>query len=163
MNCNNNDLINVPEPLCDVFEALRVGDIVDEHDPHRPAVVRRRYRVETLLTRRVPELSIIIFISDTPKNSQKNNSPNLQFDFLSLQLYRLYLEVDSCTNNTYCDNCYQKSKDKSLPMVEMNVVLKASSENLKRMQVLPTPESPIRRSLNRRSYVFLAILVHFVT
>lgn len=38
-----------------------------------------------------------------------------------------------------------------LPMVEMKVVLKASSENLKRMHVLPTPESPIRSSLNNRS------------
>ncbi len=35
------------------------------------------------------------------------------------------------------------------PMVEMKVALKASSENLKRTQVLPTPESPMRSSLNR--------------
>lgn len=42
-------------------------------------------------------------------------------------------------------------------MVEMKVVLKASSENRNRTQVFPTPESPIRRSLNSRSYVFFAI------
>lgn len=36
-------------------------------------------------------------------------------------------------------------------------MVKASSENLKRTQVLPTPESPINKSLNRRSYVFFAI------
>lgn len=36
-----------------------------------------------------------------------------------------------------------------VPMVEMKVVLKASSENLNRMQVLPTPESPISSSLNK--------------
>ena len=35
------------------------------------------------------------------------------------------------------------------PMVEMKVVLKASSEKRKRRQVLPTPESPISSSLNR--------------
>ncbi len=36
-----------------------------------------------------------------------------------------------------------------LPIVEIKVALKASSENLKRTQVFPTPLSPIRRSLNR--------------
>ena len=41
-----------------------------------------------------------------------------------------------------------------LPMVEINVELKASSENLTRIQVLPTPLSPINSSLNRKSYVF---------
>lgn len=44
-----------------------------------------------------------------------------------------------------------------LPMVEIKVVLKASSEKRKRTQVLPTPESPIRSSLKSRSYVFFAI------
>lgn len=34
-----------------------------------------------------------------------------------------------------------------VPMVEMKVVLNASSENLNRTQVLPTPESPIRSNL----------------
>jgi len=43
------------------------------------------------------------------------------------------------------------------PIVEMNVVVNASSENLNRMHVLPTPESPISNNLNSRSYVFLAI------
>lgn len=42
-------------------------------------------------------------------------------------------------------------------MVEIKVVLKASSEKRKRTQVLPTPESPIRSSLKSRSYVFFAI------
>lgn len=36
-----------------------------------------------------------------------------------------------------------------LPMVEMKVVLKASSLKRKSRQVLPTPESPISSSLNR--------------
>ena len=37
------------------------------------------------------------------------------------------------------------------PIVDMNVVLKASSENRNRMHVFPTPESPINKSLKRRS------------
>ena len=36
-----------------------------------------------------------------------------------------------------------------IPMVDINVELKASSENLKSTHVLPTPESPISRSLKR--------------
>lgn len=36
-----------------------------------------------------------------------------------------------------------------LPIVEMKVVLKASSENRNNMQVFPTPESPISNNLNR--------------
>lgn len=42
-------------------------------------------------------------------------------------------------------------------MVEMKVVLKASSEKRNSTQVFPTPESPIRSSLNSKSYVFFAI------
>ena len=45
----------------------------------------------------------------------------------------------------------------NIPIVEMNVVLKASSEKRKRRQVLPTPESPINKSLKSKSYVFFAM------
>lgn len=37
----------------------------------------------------------------------------------------------------------------NVPIVEINVELKASSENLKRTQVFPTPESPIKSNLNK--------------
>lgn len=48
-------------------------------------------------------------------------------DVAAMQLYR----------DCFCD----------LPMVEMKVVLKASSENLNKTHVLPTPESPISNNL----------------
>lgn len=35
------------------------------------------------------------------------------------------------------------------PIVEINVVLKASSENLNNTHVFPTPESPISNNLNK--------------
>lgn len=47
-------------------------------------------------------------------------------------------------------------------MVEMKVVLKASSEKRNSTQVFPTPESPIRSSLNSKSYVFFAIEKDYV-
>ena len=50
-------------------------------------------------------------------------------------------------------------QSKYIPIVDINVVLKASSENLNRRQVFPTPESPIRSNLNNKSYVFLAIFL----
>jgi len=37
----------------------------------------------------------------------------------------------------------------NLPIVDMNVELNASSENLNKTHVLPTPESPINKSLNK--------------
>ena len=39
----------------------------------------------------------------------------------------------------------------NLPMVDINVVLNALSENLYNKQVLPTPESPINNNLNSKS------------
>lgn len=44
------------------------------------------------------------------------------------------------------------------PIVDIKVVLNASSENLNKRQVFPTPLSPINRSLNKQSYAFFAIL-----
>lgn len=38
-----------------------------------------------------------------------------------------------------------------IPIVDINVVVKWLSENLNNMQVFPTPESPMRSSLNSKS------------
>lgn len=46
----------------------------------------------------------------------------------------------------------------SLPIVDIKVGVNASSENLNKMLVFPTPESPIKSNLNNKSYVFLAII-----
>lgn len=55
------------------------------------------------------------------------------------------------------DVLQEDNQAQNLPIVEIKVDVKASSENRNRMHVFPTPESPISRSLNNRSYVFLAI------
>ena len=39
-------LVNVPEPLGDVVEALGVGDVVHQHDPHGTAIVACCYCME---------------------------------------------------------------------------------------------------------------------
>ena len=51
-------LLNVPDPVLDVVEALLVCDVVDEHDSHGPPVVGRRDGPEALLAGRVPDLEL---------------------------------------------------------------------------------------------------------
>ena len=68
-------LLDVADPVLDVVEALLVGDVVDEHDAHGPAVVGRGDGAEPLLAGRVPDL---------------------QLDLLPVKLDRADLEVDSC-------------------------------------------------------------------
>lgn len=73
-NWKKSDLIYISEPFDNIIEGLLVGDVVDEHDPHRAAVVRGGDRVETLLPRCVPDL---------------------QFYFLTSQFYCLYFEINT--------------------------------------------------------------------
>ncbi len=47
-------LINVAQPFADVFEALGVGDVIDQHDAHGSSVVGGGDGVEPFLARCVP-------------------------------------------------------------------------------------------------------------
>lgn len=47
-------LINVAQPFADVFKALGIGDVVDQHDAHGPSVVGGGDGVEPFLARCVP-------------------------------------------------------------------------------------------------------------
>ena len=49
-------LLNVPQPLGNVVKRLCVGDIIDQHNAHRAAVVGRRDGVEPFLSGSVPNL-----------------------------------------------------------------------------------------------------------
>lgn len=51
----------------------------------------------------------------------------------------------------------RRSLERYVPIVLIKVLVKASSEKRNKMQVFPTPESPISSNLNSRSYVFLAM------
>ena len=73
-------LLDVPDPVLDVVETLLVGNIIDKHDAHGPAVVGRGDGPEPLLSRRVP---------------------NLQLDLLPVQLDCPDLEVDACRRPKY--------------------------------------------------------------
>ena len=66
-------LLNVPDPVLDVVEALLVGDVVDEHDAHRPAVVGRGDGAEPLLPGSVPDLKLDLL-------AIKLNSSNLEIN-----------------------------------------------------------------------------------
>ena len=68
MSSSLSDL-DVPQPLGNVVEALRVGDIVHEHDSHGPPVVARGDGVEPFLSRGVPDLSIFIIFTISKHNS----------------------------------------------------------------------------------------------
>lgn len=48
-------LINVAKPFADVFEALGVGDVIDQHDAHGSSVVGGGDGVEPFLTCCVPK------------------------------------------------------------------------------------------------------------
>lgn len=47
-------LINIAQPFTDVFKALGIGDIVDQHDTHGSSVVGGGDGVEPFLARCVP-------------------------------------------------------------------------------------------------------------
>ena len=53
-------LIYIPQPLGNVFKGLGICDVVDEHDAHGSTVVGGGDGVETLLTSRVPETTMLI-------------------------------------------------------------------------------------------------------
>lgn len=47
-------LVNIAQPFTDVFEALGIGDVVDQHDTHGSSVVGGGDGVEPFLARCVP-------------------------------------------------------------------------------------------------------------
>lgn len=55
-------LINVAQPFADVFEALGVGDVIDQHDAHGSSVVRGGDGVEPFLPCCVPAQSRCFYL-----------------------------------------------------------------------------------------------------
>lgn len=70
-------------------------------------------------------------------------------------LWNVWLVTDSSAYCCFWSRIRGTDNDKSMyvhlhsPIVDINVVLNASSENRNNIQVLPTPESPINSNLKR--------------
>lgn len=102
-------LVDVPQPFDDVLEALFVRYVVDEHDAHGAAIVRRGDCVETLLA--CPTMGYTNTNSHTlatSKMKRKRGSsrrcrktahtscvPDLQLDLLAPQLDCFDLKIDA--------------------------------------------------------------------
>ena len=54
-------LLNLRNPVANIFERAAIGDVVDEQDTLRAAKVRGRDRAEALLSGRIPDLELDIF------------------------------------------------------------------------------------------------------
>lgn len=125
-----------------------------------------RYGYPDRLSVPVYEQSISIWVLITHPLLRCTKHAHDPVDISNLLLARLsranWSPVQCCCRTGLNYVAISGNRGENLPIVEMNVEVKASSENLNRMQVLPTPESPISSSLNSRSYVFLAIfyIVH---
>lgn len=59
-------LVDVTQPFADVFEALGVGDVVDQHDAHGSSVVGCGDGVEPFLARCVPANKTILNLEAPP-------------------------------------------------------------------------------------------------
>ena len=85
------------------------------------------------------------------------------FLYVTRKLHRNYFQNDKMNEGVNGLKIFQSLNYKildnhiffwqNIPMVEINVALKASSLNLNKTQVLPTPESPMSNNLKRYSYV----------
>ena len=72
-------LLDVPDPVLDVVKTLLVGNIVDEHDAHCPAVVGCGDGPEPLLPCRVPDLQFdkILLVHNHAKVAELSSDRDL--------------------------------------------------------------------------------------
>lgn len=75
VHCARRYFVDISQPLDDVLEALLVRDVVNEHDPHCPSVVRSGDCVKPLLAGGVPYLEL---------------------DLLPFQVHRFDFEIYAC-------------------------------------------------------------------
>ena len=169
---------DISDPIFDVVKGFFICNIINEHNPHSPSVICSGYSSETFLKYLrlvmvclsgkyfnkglyrllwafkalhvitwpavsqiwslifLPSSSIVRILKSMPRN------------------YNARIDVHICLvdcNWNIALNILNISLQglSNLPIVDMNVALKASSENRNNTQVFPTPESPISSSLNR--------------
>ena len=116
-------LIYLLQPILNVIEGLLLSTVIHQYYTHR---------------------SLIICLSDRSESLLSCCVPNLQFNSFVIHIDCFYLEI-----NTYSNIVCQFIRD--LPIVGMWLTGKLSSEKRRRMQVLPTLESPMIISFKRWS------------
>lgn len=94
----------------------------------------------------------VVAARDGPKPLLPCRVPDLQLDRLALQLHRLDLHARSsrsAASRTSEERRPPTPALKSTPMVELKLSVYVSSEKRRSRHDFPTPESPIRISLNK--------------
>ena len=163
---------DISDPIFDVVKGFFICNIINEHNPHSPSVICSGYSSETFL--KCLRLTMVCFsgkhfyrllwalkalhVITWPAVSQIWSLIFLPSSSIVRILksmprnYNARIDVHIClVDYNWNINVLNISLQwlSNLPIVDMNVALKASSENRNNTQVFPTPESPISSSLNR--------------
>ena len=137
-------LLDIAQPVGDIFKTLFRGDVVNEENAHCAAIICGCNCTESLLPGCVPHLELQLKVSGF-------NSSLL----LNLVSGQGMLGVKNCISSDLVLTLMRFPSIssvcilKSIPMVEMNVELNVLSAKRNSKHVLPTPESPISSSLKR--------------
>lgn len=120
---------------------LLYGNALDQPYPYNKNVNKNQFKVKHHSE----------MIQQMDESTLLTQSDNKNECFLSLENIRNNPNTYHICNLIFFPRSSTVLILKSMPIVEMNVDVNASSEKRKSIQVLPTPESPISNNLNNKS------------